>query len=86
MLEKITMSPEQLQRYLEVRFQEIQKDAKKRNMSDEDGTFRVWSRLACDFAIPGELRESTEPALAGNPEAVPDKKEVVTKISAEKDK
>jgi hypothetical protein len=71
---------------LEVRFQEIQKDAKKRNMSDEDGTFRVWSRLACDFAIPGELRTAEEPAMGGNPEAVPDKKEIVSRISAEKDK
>lgn len=84
MLEKIIMSPEQLQRYLEVRFQEIQKDAKKRNMDDEDGTFRVWSRLACDFAIPGELRTSDE--TMPTPDAVPDKKEVVQRILAQKEK
>ncbi len=84
MLEKIIMSPEQLQRYLEVRFQEIQKDAKKRNMDDEDGTFRVWSRLACDFAIPGELRDASE--AMPTPDAVPDKKEIVQRILAQKEK
>lgn len=84
MLEKIVMSPEQLQRYLEVRFQEIQKDAKKRNMDSEDGTFRVWSRLACNFAIPGEIRDSAE--TMPTPDAVPDKKEVVQKLLAQKEK
>lgn len=82
LLEKIPMSEEQLGRYLEVRFGEIQRAAKKRMGDDEEGNFLVLSRLACEIALPAEVRDSSEPAPTSN-DAVPDKKEVVAKMIAQ---
>ena len=59
-LVKISMSDAQYLRYLEARWEEIQRESRKgRNKSDlnEDfGSFRMTSRLACNYAIPPELR------------------------------
>lgn len=57
MLEKVPFSDEQFNYYLNVRFDEIKKDAQKRvnPMTAEDNemkSFRVKSRLACNYAVP----------------------------------
>jgi hypothetical protein len=64
MLEKIEMSDEQFNRYLEVRWKEIQQDSKKRTgpsaLNEDMKTYRVMSRLACNYAIPSEYRALAE--------------------------
>jgi len=56
-LEKVPMSDEQFIRYLEVRWIEMKIDSRRgRNKLDEDlSTFRVPTRLVCDYALPPEL-------------------------------
>jgi hypothetical protein len=82
MLEKVVMSSEQLGTYLQTRFQEIQRDAKRRTLNDDGGTYRVGTRLICDFTVPSEVRDTTE-TVAANENAVPDKKDILEKIRAE---
>jgi hypothetical protein len=61
MLEKIEMSDEQFNRYLEVRWKEIQQDSKKRTgvsaLNEDMKTYRVMSRLACNYAVPSDFRQ-----------------------------
>lgn len=85
MLEKLTMSTEQLGVYLQTRFQEIQRDAKRRTMNDDGGTYRVGSRLVCDFTIPSELRDTSE-APPTNENQVADKTDILTKLREQSDK
>lgn len=85
-LEKIPMSEAMFTNYLSVRFDEIRRDARRKlNPSKAENsemkTFRVNSRLACDFAIPPELRKADTEELA-NEEIVPDKSEILAKIKA----
>lgn len=60
-LEKIEMSDEQFNRYLEVRWKEIQQDSKKRTgvsaLNEDMKTYRVMSRLACNYAVPSDFRQ-----------------------------
>ncbi len=59
MLHKVEMSNEQFNYYLTVRFEEIKQNKKKANIGtkdDEMKTFRVNSRLACNYAVPPDLR------------------------------
>jgi hypothetical protein len=59
-LELIEMSDEQFNRYLEVRWKEIQQDSKKRTgpaaLNEDMKTYRVMSRLACNYAVPSDFR------------------------------
>jgi hypothetical protein len=76
MLEKVEMSSEQFNSYLETRWSELKADAnrrQKRRMDEDLGSFRVNSRLACNYAIPPDLipasvrqqmREAKDPAEA----------------------
>ena len=85
MLEKIPMSNEQFDHYLEIRSEEIKRDARKnlnpaRSSDEEMKTFRVNSRLACDYAIPPELRKSDEEA--GDEDSPPDKQGILNAIKA----
>lgn len=63
-LVKVPMSEEQFLRYLEARWEEIQREKRQARMkSDLDsdfGSFRMTSRLVCNYAIPPELRVTTE--------------------------
>ena len=62
-LVKIPMSDEQFQRYLEARWVEVQRESRKGrspNLDDEMGSFRMTSRLVCNFSIPPELRKTME--------------------------
>jgi hypothetical protein len=85
MLEKVLMSGEQLGAYLQTRFEEIQRDAKKRSLNDDGGTYRVGTRLICDFTVPSELRDTTE-ATAQDENTVPDKKDILEKLRMQSDK
>ena len=81
-LEKIEMSTEQFTRYLEVRWQEMKIDSRRgrSSLKDDMGSYRVGSRLACNYAIPPDLRvgdgtEETE-------ENVSSKEEILKKLQA----
>ena len=84
-LEKVLMSSEQLGSYLQTRFQEIQRDAKRRSLNDDGGTYRVGTRLVCDFTVPSELRDTTE-VTAQDENTVPDKKDILEKLRAQSEK
>lgn len=83
MLEKVPMSNEQFNRYLQIRWDEIK--ASKRKISpgkendDEMKTFRVNSRLACNFAVPAELK-SDDSADAVTEDNVPEKSAILGKL------
>lgn len=89
-LVKVPMSAEQFQRYLEIRWVEVQRESrKKRNASldDDFGSFRMSSRLACNYAIPPELRYeipegTTEADLDTKPELA-NKSDVLDKMRAD---
>ena len=90
-LTKIDMSDEQYLRYLEARKIEIDREARKNrtpSLNDELGSFRMTSRLVCNFAVPPEFKYKytedgeTEMSLQGKP--VPeDKLEILKKIDAD---
>ena len=84
-LQKVPLSPEQYLRYLEIRWEEIQKESRKgtkSSMNEEFGSFRMLSRLVCNYAIPAELKvPDTE-----NEDAVIDKSEILAKLKANPDK
>jgi hypothetical protein len=56
-LQKVEMSSYQFNRYLEVRWMEMKIDSRRgRSKMNEDlSTFRVPTRLVCDYALPPEL-------------------------------
>ena len=88
MLEKVVMSPEQFTQYLDVRFAEIKADAKKAlSMNDDGGSYRVISRLACNFAVPPELKALTKKVEKEfnnvvKETDVPDKPEILAALKA----
>ena len=60
MLELVPMSKEQFARYLDVRWNEMKNDSKKRmSLNDDLKTFRVKSRLVCNYAVPPDLRDTS---------------------------
>ena len=78
-LTKIPMSDEQFLRYLEARWIEVEREKRQARMkSDLDsnfGSFRMTSRLVCNYAIPPELRvstdeETTEDTVVEKPEII----------------
>jgi hypothetical protein len=61
MLTKVEMSETQFNRYLTVRSEEIRSDSNKRRrggLNDELGSYRMISRMACNYAVPSEFRPS----------------------------
>jgi hypothetical protein len=81
MLEKIPMSNEQFMRYLEVRWIEMKIDSRKnRSLNEDMGSYRVGSRLACNYAIPPELRIGE--ATAEGEDVVPEKSDILAKLKA----
>jgi hypothetical protein len=86
MLEKVPMSNEMFSHYMEIRSEEVKRDARAKlnPMKAEDSemkTFRVNSRLACDYAVPPNLRSKDEEA--GTEDAAPDKATILAAIEAE---
>ena len=83
-LTKIPMSEEQFQRYLEIRWVEVQRESRKSrspNLNDDFGSFRMSSRLACNYAIPPELRSTV--AEGETEETVLEKSEVLDRLRAD---
>jgi hypothetical protein len=86
-LQKIPFSQEQFLRYLEIRWEEIKKETRKGrkpDMNEDFSSFRMLSRLACNYAVPPELK-------ASNPEdetedSVPTKSEILEKMKADPEK
>ncbi len=79
------MSEEQFNHYLTIRSEEIKRDARKKMnpMKDDENemkTFRVNSRLACDYAVPPELSKAD--VEADNEDAVPDKAAILETLKA----
>lgn len=86
MLEKVPMSNEMFSHYMEIRSEEVKRDARAKlnPMKAEDSemkTFRVNSRLACDYAVPPNLRSKDE--QADSEDAAPDKASILAAIEAE---
>jgi hypothetical protein len=86
MLEKVPMSPEMFSHYMEIRSEEVKRDARAKRdpMKADDNemkTFRVNSRLACDYAVPPALRGKDEEA--GSEDSPPDKASILAAIEAE---
>jgi len=80
MLEMVPMSADQFNFYLKVRFAEIQQNKRRATVATEDNemkTFRVNSRLACNYAIPEDLRASDENVDAQSEDAVPEKTKIL---------
>jgi hypothetical protein len=91
MLEKVPMSDTMFTNYLAIRFKEIQRDARRKlNPSKADDaemkTFRVNSRLACDFAVPPEVRQGDDIDTEVSEDAQPTKADVLVKIRAAPDR
>ena len=83
-LVKIPMSDEQYLRYLEVRWEEVQSEASKKrrsNLNDDFGSYRVGSRLACNYAIPPEFR--TVMKEGDTEETIVPKPEIIEKLKAD---
>ena len=82
-LQKVEMSSSQFNRYLEVRWIEMKIDSRRgRSKMNEDlSTFRVPSRLVCDYALPPELaiKEVSEDAPSENMKPEKEEAELVIK-------
>jgi hypothetical protein len=92
LLEKVPMSDAMFNNYLAVRFDEIKQDARRKlnpakAEDNEMKTFRVNSRLACDYSIPPEIRRpEPDEALTEDAEPEPLKKlkaDILEKIKAD---
>lgn len=84
MLEKVEMSADQFNRYLEVRWKEIQMDKRRVTPKTDDKemkTFRVMSRLVCNYAVPPDLRSLDEDAASED--AIPSKEAILDKLRRE---
>jgi len=60
-LVKIEMSEVQFNRYLTVRSEELKSESSKRRrggLNEELGSYRMISRMACNYAVPAEFRPS----------------------------
>lgn len=89
MLRKVEMSSEQFNYYLTVRFEEIKANKRKANVGTSDKemkTFRVNSRLACNYAIPPDLRVAAKEEAATSEDNVTAKEIVLRKLRADPDR
>jgi hypothetical protein len=78
-LVKVPMSEEQFLRYLEGRWEEIQREVKQKRMKSEldseFGSFRMTSRMVCNYAIPPELKYKSDPDEDEEDSGKPEKEE-----------
>ena len=89
MLQLVPMSDEQFNRYLEVRWREIQMESRKAMrgpgaLNEDFTTARVLSRLVCNYAVPPELKEGIEEEMTENQKV--DKSAILAKLVANPDK
>ena len=98
-LTKIPMSQEQFLRYLETRWIEVQQESsksrKKTDLNEDYGSYRMTSRLVCNYALPADMRISipegySESTDLNDPEVrkklTIKPEEVLEKIKAQPDK
>lgn len=86
-LERIQMSDEQFNRYLEIRWDEIQMESRKAMrgpsaLNEDFTTARVLSRLACNYALPAEFKP---PKKTSETEKV-DKSAILAKLKENPDR
>lgn len=89
MLEKVEMSDEQFNQYLMTRSEEMKANKQRstpRSGDDEMKSFRVKSRLACNYAIPPDLRASPEDDRESTEDDVPEKEGILEKLRANPDR
>jgi len=82
-LVKVPMSDEQFLRYLEVRWVEVQRESRRGrsvNLDEDMGSFRMSSRLACNYAVPPELRTLIQEG--STEETVVPKDDILAKMKA----
>jgi superfamily II DNA or RNA helicase len=86
LLERIPMSDTQFTKYMEVRWKEIQQESKKTRgpgaLNEDFSSYRVGTRLICDYAVPSEFKEPEE----ANEEKEPNKSTILAKLVAEPSK
>ena len=74
---KVSMSDHQYDTYVKVRGEEVKKDKamKKKNPDEESGTstYRIYSRIACNFAFPPEIPRPHNDDIAEGEEGEEDK-------------
>ena len=89
-LEKVEMSKGQFTRYLEARWIEMKIDSRrgKTKLNENLSTFRVPTRLICDYAIPPELKKKEEPAEGLTENKVPNASgdEIIKRLVADKER
>ena len=88
MLEEVPMSSEQFNYYLAVRFKEIQMNKRRPTIGTPDEemkTFRVNSRLACNYVIPPDMRGG-ENADAETEDNVPEKTKILNTLRSKPEK
>jgi hypothetical protein len=84
MLEKVPMSKEQFTHYLGQRWAELKMDSNKgkKSLDENLGSYRVLSRLACNYLLPAELRAEFTAEEAENEDKVVDKPAILEKLKA----
>jgi len=83
MLEQVPMSPEQFTASLESRNKEMIKHTSTTNkLKDEMKSFRVKSRLLCNFLVPSELKIPPVDDDAASEDSVPDHPDALTAMRA----
>jgi Type III restriction enzyme, res subunit/Helicase conserved C-terminal domain len=87
-LEKVEMSTEQFTRYLEVRWIEMKIDSRRgrSKLNENLSTFRVPTRLVCDYATPPDLRVAEVNAEGISEDKAPDNNEVLKRIKGNPNK
>jgi hypothetical protein len=88
-LVKIEMSEVQFNRYLTVRSEEIKSETNKRRrggLNDEMGSYRMISRMACNYAVPAEFRPSKWNKTEDEDDDGDEKIDIVKKLLEDADK
>lgn len=84
-LVKVPMSEPQFLRYLELRWDEIKADARKgrqsADLNENYGSYRMKSRLVCNYAIPAEMRVEYDETI--NEDSTLENPEILEKLKAD---
>ena len=87
MLEKIPMSSEQFSQYLESRWEELKMSKQASKSMDENlGAYRVLSRLACNYAVPSDLRKEVVITGDETEDKPVDKSDILAKLAGNPNK
>lgn len=84
MLEQVEMSTEQFNVYLQARVDEMKASKRHATVASNDDSmksYRVRSRLACNYVIPADMQRD-EDAPIEDESAIPDKSEILQRIKA----